>query len=375
MDGQDSIVIEESLDGRLDATSEFIRELVQEGEIEIKDVDGGVAWLLSLSMAEKAGMCKNVLAIDGGCVVGHAGFMKFIDNAPSAHNKLGKLRNGTRAGKRVEKGASYGELFIAVKKSHRRRGIGRKMLGTLGKVAEKDGLNGLIAYCRKGNKKGISFYRACGFSEIESTENFTTFSIELSKGIDLKTLLRNRKTKSAHNVITMVEDNSRINELQEKKKALIDRVRAATKKLKYKKIELEAVSRLIENYDEREVQRLQRMLKGLEFKVQTTALTSKTEKDLVKKIMAIEKKLAKWRPMIKAKRRKKYIEEDIKGLEEEIEEVEEKLKEIREELNKLYRDRKSKEMAEKKGVKFAEEVEDMVSMGDVIVFEEEDKKK
>ncbi len=165
--------------------------------------------------------------------------------------------------------------------------------------------------------------------------------------------------------------DAKIDELNAKKRELIYKVKNATKQLKYKKIELEALVKILKDYDESKVQKLQRRLKSLEFKIATRALNNKAERELVKRIMVIEKELAQFRPMMKAKKRRKFLEEDVSKLEEEIKDLESKLKEIREELRGLFRKKKTEEIAKKRGVSISDEREELVTLGDIIVMEEE----
>ncbi len=169
----------------------------------------------------------------------------------------------------------------------------------------------------------------------------------------------------------------KISKLSEEKHAILQQLRSANKALKYKTIELEALNNLLANYNEKEVQHLQRRRKQLEFKIATNPYGPKREKELVKKVVEIEKKLEKYRPQMKAKKRKKLLEADVEELQKKVSELEKKLKGIRDELRQLFKKKRLREELSKKGgitVSSEEEAEEasLVTLEDVVEFEKEE---
>ncbi|MEM4295565.1 MAG: hypothetical protein QXI89_00005 [Candidatus Anstonellales archaeon] len=175
------------------------------------------------------------------------------------------------------------------------------------------------------------------------------------------------------NVQNIKQDlNEKINEKIKTKREVVHNLRRLNKKLKYLKIEKEALEKLLNDYNEQDLQKLQIKLKSLEFKIQTKALTAKREKELLKDIVEIEKKIAEYRPMIKAKKRKKIVDEEISKLEQLIKQEQEKFEQLTKEIGALLKERKEAEKG--KGGHIAQK--HALSLTDVIVVEKknEDKK-
>ena len=154
-----------------------------------------------------------------------------------------------------------------------------------------------------------------------------------------------------------------IQKLLEEKKNLLSSLNLHKKKLKYLKIEKEVLEKILKDYNEEELRKLQNKLKSLEFKIQTSVLNQKKEKALVKKIVEIEKKLANYKPMIRAKKRIDIIEEKIKKVEELIKEKEKELEKIKKQIKDL--------IAEKRGI---EKTTLGFSLTEMAVIEEKNKK-
>jgi uncharacterized coiled-coil DUF342 family protein len=176
-----------------------------------------------------------------------------------------------------------------------------------------------------------------------------------------------QKNKVTYDEKTSLEKISEIEmgiqKLLEEKRNLLHSLNSHKKKLKYLKIEKEVLEKILKDYNEEELKKLQNKLKGLEFKIQTSVLNQKKEKALVKKIVEIEKKLANYRPMIRAKKRIGIIEEKIKKFEELIKEKEKEIEKMKKQINDLVA---KKREIEKTALGF--------SLTEVAVIEEKNKK-
>ena len=67
--------------------------------------------------------------------------------------------------------------LLAVDKKYRGKGIGKKLIEAMRKRCNEKGLNYLLLYATKNNKKTLEFYRKCGFKE---GKNYIQF-VELRK--------------------------------------------------------------------------------------------------------------------------------------------------------------------------------------------------
>jgi len=167
----------------------------------------------------------------------------------------------------------------------------------------------------------------------------------------------------------IIDLNVKIQELLNKRKEIFKNMKSHIKKLKYLKIENAALEKLLKDYNEKELQKLQIMLKSMEFKVQTKALTAKKERELLKHIMEIEKKIASYRPMIKAKKRKKIIEEEMKKVEDIIKNEEEKIKALNKEIDSLFNEKRKMEKIDKN------KKERQLSLTEIAVIEKKEENK
>jgi len=149
-----------------------------------------------------------------------------------------------------------------------------------------------------------------------------------------------------------------IKRLEEEKRGLIEKIRKVTKQRKYVEIELKALLPLAEQAEKEKVGDIVRRIKMLEFEVSTKALTPKAEKKYIKKIMELERKLAEKRPLLRAKKRVKFLSEDLERLKAEEEEIDKQIKAVKEKLRELYRKRRFAEEAKKKNIMIAEKVEE-----------------
>mgnify|MGYP001116765273 CR=1 FL=1 len=169
-------------------------------------------------------------------------------------------------------------------------------------------------------------------------------------------------------MVSEIED--RIRQLEEEKKALIEEIKELNSRLRYKTMEHKALLPFVEKTKDVKVDNLIKQLKGLEFKVATQAHTPQMERNLVKKIMELEKELSKHKSVFKARKKLKLVEKDLDEIKKRIEEIEEKLKTIRKELKGFYEKLKMKKEAEKRGMTYGEKTDHMVPLEDVVVVEE-----
>lgn len=188
--------------------------------------------------------------------------------------------------------------------------------------------------------------------------------------LNVKEQLKNEKDKNKETNQAIIDVE--ISKLLEEKRSIIGILKSLTKKFKYLNIEKEALEKLLKDYNEKELQRLQIRLKSLEFKMQTKAITAKKEKELLKEIVDIERKIATFRPMIKAKKRLKFINTEIENLQHKIKEQEERLKQNKEKLDALF---KQKREMDKKSKGSAKGIEKTISLTDIAVIEKKEKKK
>lgn len=169
------------------------------------------------------------------------------------------------------------------------------------------------------------------------------------------------------------EIEERIKQLEEEKKALIEKIKALNSRLRYKTMEHKALLPFVEKTKDVRVDDLIKQLKGLEFKVATQAYTPQMERAIVKKIMELEKELSKHKSVFRARKKLKLVEKDINEIKAETDEIEKKLKAIRKELKEFYKKLRMKKAAEKKGMMYGEKADHMVTLEDVVVIEEEGK--
>lgn len=167
------------------------------------------------------------------------------------------------------------------------------------------------------------------------------------------------------------EIEERIKQLEDEKRALIDKIKTLNNRLKYKTMEHKALVPFVEKTKDVRVDSLMKQLKGLEFKVATQAHTPQMERNIVKKITGLEKQLSKYRGVFKARKKLKLVESDLNEIKTNIDEIEKKLKEIRKELKGSYEKLKIKKAAEKRGMTYGKETDHMITLEDVVVIEEE----
>lgn len=167
------------------------------------------------------------------------------------------------------------------------------------------------------------------------------------------------------------EIEEEIKQLEDEKKVLIDEIKTLNNRLKYKTMEHMALMPFVEKTKDVRVDSLMKQLRGLEFKVATEAHTPQMEKNIVKKIMGLEKQLSKYKGVFKARKKLKLVESDLNKIKMGIDEIEKKLKAIRKKLKELYEKLKIKKAAEKRGITYGKKTDHMITLEDVVVIEEE----
>jgi hypothetical protein len=99
------------------------------------------------------------------------------------------------------------------------------------------------------------------------------------------------------------------------------------------------------------------------------------ERLMVKDVKKVEEELKGMRQVERARRKKRLVQQDIIDAENRIKAIEEDLKKIRETLKDLYGRARTLKNSTKQGVTFGEKHDNLVSLGDIVIIEEEEKKK
>ncbi|MBD3210614.1 hypothetical protein GF318_04510 [Candidatus Micrarchaeota archaeon] len=166
------------------------------------------------------------------------------------------------------------------------------------------------------------------------------------------------------------ELKTRIDELEARKAKLIDRIKQLNRRIRYKKYEQKALQPFLEQTKDVKIAPYRKRKRSLEFKISTAAFTPRMEKELIKELRKIDDKLNEVKEVERARRKIRYVEQDIKEGEGEIGKIEVELKDIRDELRKLYEENKAiRVAARKEAAAQARAEEEMVSLGDLALIE------
>jgi uncharacterized coiled-coil DUF342 family protein len=166
---------------------------------------------------------------------------------------------------------------------------------------------------------------------------------------------------------------TRIEELEKKKAELIERIKQLNRRIRYKKYEQKALQPFLEQTKDVQVAPFRKQKRALEFRISTSAYTPKMEKELIKQLKKIDDELDKVKEVERARRKIKYVDQDITDGESEITTIETELKTIRDELKKLYDDMKGFRMSQRKVMAAQERADDdLVALGDLAVVEKEE---
>ncbi len=142
----------------------------------------------------------------------------------------------------------------------------------------------------------------------------------------------------AKDEITLIKDE--LNKLEKEKSKLLDEVKRINKKIKYKELELKALTPIVEQYKEVNIDPIRRRLNAIEFKISTQALTPKKERELVKRAKELRKQYNELMKIVRVKKRKSLIEKDLEELNKRRDEIDAQLKELRERIKQLVNDLK-----------------------------------
>lgn len=173
----------------------------------------------------------------------------------------------------------------------------------------------------------------------------------------------------------MEEDalKAKIDELEKKKSELIERIKALNRRIRYKKYEQKALEPFLEQTKDVQVAPLRKQKRALDFRISTAAYTPKMEKDLLKQLKKVDEELDKVKEVERARRKIKYVLQDITDGETEITKIETELKVIRDELKKLYDEMKGYRMTQRKQAQAQQKAEDdLVALGDLAMIEKEE---
>lgn len=175
------------------------------------------------------------------------------------------------------------------------------------------------------------------------------------------------------------ELETKIKELEDKKSKLIAEIKKNYGRIRYKKYEEKALEPFLKETENVMIEPVRRKLRSLEFKISTQAYTPQLERQMIKEVKKVEEELGKMRAIEKARRKKRLVAQDIAECEKRITEIEEELKGMRAELRELYGKLKSvkgssSKPREGRGLVFGEKPEDMVSMEDIVIIEDNRKK-
>jgi uncharacterized coiled-coil DUF342 family protein len=166
---------------------------------------------------------------------------------------------------------------------------------------------------------------------------------------------------------------TKIEELEKNKTEFIERIKQLNRRIRYKKYEQKALGPFLEQTKDVQIAPYRKQKRALEFRIATAAYTPKMEKELIKHLKKIDEQLDKVKEVERARRKIKYVEQDILDGETEIGRIEVELKTIRDELRKLYDEMKGFRItARKHAAAAARADEDLVALGDLAVLEKEE---
>ncbi len=164
------------------------------------------------------------------------------------------------------------------------------------------------------------------------------------------------------------ELRTKIEELEKDKAMLIERIRGLNRRVRYKKYEKKALEPFLEQTKDVKIAPYRRKKRGLEFRISTQAYTPRLEKEWLKQLKKVEKKLDELKEIERARRKRRYVEKDIEEGEKAIGDIEKELHGLRTELRKLYEELRTVR-AEKRRSAPAERKEEMIALEDLAFIE------
>lgn len=163
---------------------------------------------------------------------------------------------------------------------------------------------------------------------------------------------------------------AKVDELEKKKTELIERIKQLNRRIRYKKYEQKALQPFLEQTKDVQVASFRKQKRALEFRISTAAYTPKMERDILKHLKKVDEQLDKVKEVERARRKIRYVEQDITEGESEISRIEVELKVIRDELKKYYDEMKTMRISQRKeAAAQAREEEDLVALGDLAFIE------
>jgi len=175
-------------------------------------------------------------------------------------------------------------------------------------------------------------------------------------------------------IMELEEVESQIKDLEQKKSVLIEEIKKNYGRIRYKKYEEKALDPFLKETENVMVGPVRKRLRQLEFRISTQAYTPQMERLMVKDVKKVEEELKGMRQVERARRKKRLVQQDIIDAENRIKAIEEDLKKIRETLKDLYGKARTMKNSTKQGVTFGEKHDNLVSLGDIVIIEEEEKK-
>jgi len=166
------------------------------------------------------------------------------------------------------------------------------------------------------------------------------------------------------------EIQQKIKDLESAKTELIEKIKYLNRRVRYKKFEQKALEPYLEQTKDVQITPLRKQRNMMEFRIATQAYTPRMEKELLKEVKKLDEQLSSVRDVERARRKRRYVDQDIEQGETGIMQIENSLKEIREKLRKLYDDAKAARFAAKRATPATAAIEDdMVSLGDLALIE------
>jgi uncharacterized coiled-coil DUF342 family protein len=181
----------------------------------------------------------------------------------------------------------------------------------------------------------------------------------------------------------MAEETNEFEKIQEKIKNLetnkadmIGRIRYLTRRMRFKKFEQKALAPFLEQTKDVRIAPLRKKRNRMEFMIATAAYTPRMEREWLKEVRKLDAELEKVKEIEKARRKKRFVDEDIESGEKEIKDLEKNLSDTKDRLRRLYDEAKSVKMATRRSVAASAAMEDeMVSLGDLAMIDDKKPKK
>jgi len=167
--------------------------------------------------------------------------------------------------------------------------------------------------------------------------------------------------------------NQEIKTLEDTKVEMIDRVRYLTRRIRFKKFEQKALEPYLEETRDVQIAPLRKRRNRMEFMIATAAYTPKIEREWLKEVRKLDEELEKVKEVERARRKIRFVEDDIKDGELEIVDLENKIRDSKDKLRRLYDEAKSVRMSVRRISSAAASSpmmeEDMVTLGDLAMIE------